>query len=109
MPKKIWRVYVNYGEGNGWVPVSWAPTFSTEAEANEWINGDHDWESPVEAQEEEVEPQTYKVWQKAEVWYVAEVEATDETEAIKVAEESGDWELDLETSVMTEEYEVHNV
>jgi len=55
MSKTIWRIYVNYGEGYGWVPVNWAPVFDTEKEANEWINDDHDWESPVEAIEEEVE------------------------------------------------------
>jgi len=55
MSKTIWRVYVDYGSGYGWVPVNWAPTFETEEEANEWINDDHDWESPVEAIEEEYE------------------------------------------------------
>lgn len=55
MSKTIWRVYVNYGSGYGWVPVNWAPSFSTEAEANEWISRDHGWESPVEAQEYEIE------------------------------------------------------
>lgn len=53
--KTVWRVYVNYGEGYGWVPVSWVGTFDTKAEADDWINGDHDWESPVEAMEETVE------------------------------------------------------
>jgi hypothetical protein len=55
MSSTIWRVYVNYGEGYGWVPVSWAPTFDTQEEAHEWINEDHDWESPVRAIEQEVE------------------------------------------------------
>jgi hypothetical protein len=55
MSNTIWRIYVDYGSDYGWVPVSWAPTFDTKEEANEWINGDHDWESPVEAIEEEVE------------------------------------------------------
>jgi hypothetical protein len=53
--KTVWRVYVNYGEGYGWVPVSWAGTFETKAEADDWINGDHGWEAMVEAQEDEVE------------------------------------------------------
>jgi hypothetical protein len=55
MSKTIWRIYVNYGSGYGWVPVNWAPTFDTEEEAHEWINDDHDWESPVTAHQEEVE------------------------------------------------------
>ena len=55
MSKTIWRIYVDYGSGYGWVPVNWAPTFDTEEEANEWINDDHDWESPVTAHEEEVD------------------------------------------------------
>ena len=47
----MWRVYVNYGEGYGWVPVNWAPTFTSKTEAEEWINdGTHDWECLVEAQ-----------------------------------------------------------
>ncbi len=53
--KTVWRVYVDYGEGYGWVPVSWVGTFDTEAEAHDWINGDHDWESPVRAMEDTVE------------------------------------------------------
>ena len=55
MSKTVWRVYVDYGSGYGWVPVSWVSPFDTEEEANEWINDDHDWESPVRAIEEEVE------------------------------------------------------
>jgi hypothetical protein len=55
MSKKIWRVYVNYGEGYGWVPVNWAPTFDNEEDAREWINQDHGWESPVDIDWEEVE------------------------------------------------------
>ena len=47
MSKKLWRIYVNYGEGYGWVPVNWSPIFDTEEEANEWMNKDYDWESPV--------------------------------------------------------------
>jgi hypothetical protein len=53
--KTVWRVYVDYGEGYGWVPVSWVGTFDTEAEAHDWINGDHDWECSVRAMEETVE------------------------------------------------------
>jgi hypothetical protein len=53
--KTVWRVYVDYGSGYGWVPVNWAPTFKTETEAHDWINGDHDWESPVRAMEDTVE------------------------------------------------------
>ena len=55
MKNEVWKVYVDYGEGYGWVPVRWAPTFDTQAEANEWISGDHDWESPVRAFPKEVE------------------------------------------------------
>lgn len=55
MSKTVWRIYVDYGSGYGWAPVSWVPPFDTEEEANEWINDDHDWESPVRAIEEEVE------------------------------------------------------
>ena len=55
MTKTIWRVYVNYGEGYGWVPVRWAPTFDTKEEALEWVNQDHDWESPVDVDSEEIE------------------------------------------------------
>jgi hypothetical protein len=55
MSKTIWRVYVDYGSGYGWVPVRWAPLFDTQEEANEWISGDHDWESPVRAFDEEIE------------------------------------------------------
>lgn len=53
--KTVWRVYVDYGSGYGWVPVNWAPTFDTESEAHDWINGDHDWESSVRAMEDTVE------------------------------------------------------
>lgn len=88
MPKKIWRVYVNYGEGNGWVPVSWAPTFPTEAEANEWINGDHDWESPVEAQEEEVDDpwDDYQAPYYLETEYVKAMAELIQTDDPEVAE-----------------------
>lgn len=53
MSKTIWRIYIDYGDC--WVPVQWAPTFNTEEEANNWINDDHDWESPIKAIEEEIE------------------------------------------------------
>ena len=39
--------YVIYARepGEGWIPVSWAPTFDTEQEANDWINDpDRDWD-----------------------------------------------------------------
>lgn len=51
----------------------------------------------------------FRVWQKAEVWYVASVEATTEQEAIKIASTPNsdvEWELDLETAVMLDEVEV---
>jgi hypothetical protein len=51
----MWRVYVDYGSGYGWVPVSWAPTFKSKTEAEEWAYDDsHDWESPVSVQFDEV-------------------------------------------------------
>jgi hypothetical protein len=44
----MWRVYVDYGSGYGWVPVNWAPTFKSKTEAEDWVNDpSHDWESPV--------------------------------------------------------------
>lgn len=56
MNKIVWKVYVDYGSGYGWIPVSWSPTFETEQEANDWINEpDKDWESPVRAVSVEVE------------------------------------------------------
>jgi hypothetical protein len=55
MAKTIWRVYVDYGSGYGWVPVNWAPTFDTEEEAREWISRDHGWESPVDVEPEDWE------------------------------------------------------
>lgn len=55
MSKTIWRVYLNYGSGYGWVPVNWAPVFDTEAEAREWISQDHDWDAPVDVEPEEWE------------------------------------------------------
>jgi hypothetical protein len=55
MSSSVWKVEVDYGSGYGYVPVSWAPTFETEAEAIEWINGDHDWESHVRPYEVQLE------------------------------------------------------
>lgn len=53
--RTIWRVYLNYGSGYGWVPVNWAPVFDTEEEAWEWVRQDHDWDAPVDVDSEEVE------------------------------------------------------
>jgi len=56
MSKVVWKVYVDYGSGYGWIPVSWSPTFDSEQEANDWINDpDRDWESPVRAVSVDVE------------------------------------------------------
>jgi hypothetical protein len=62
MSKVVWKVYVDYGSGYGWIPVSWSPTFDTEQEANDWINDpEKEWESyakamSVEVEDEEDEP-----------------------------------------------------
>lgn len=52
---------------------------------------------------------TYRVFQKAEVWYVTEVEAKDAFEAKSIVTSNdydGDWELDLNTVVDNDEYDV---
>jgi hypothetical protein len=62
MSKVVWKVYVDYGSGYGWIPVSWSPTFDSEQEANDWINDpEKEWESyakamSVEVEDEEDEP-----------------------------------------------------
>lgn len=56
MSKIVWKVYVDYGSGYGWTPVSWSPTFETEQEANDWINDpEKDWESYAKAMSVEIE------------------------------------------------------
>jgi hypothetical protein len=56
MSKVVWKVYVDYGSGYGWIPVSWSPTFDSEQEANDWINEpNRDWESSVRAVSIDVE------------------------------------------------------
>lgn len=52
----------------------------------------------------------YRVFQKAEVWYVTKVTADSPTEAVEIVSSNdydGDWELDLETAVLNDaEYDV---
>ena len=56
MSKVVWKVYVDYGSGYGWIPVSWSPTFDSEQEANYWISDpNRDWESSVRAVSVDVE------------------------------------------------------
>jgi hypothetical protein len=56
MSSSVWKVEIDYGSGYGYVPVSWAPTFDTKAEAQEWIYDDsHDWESHARPYEVELE------------------------------------------------------
>jgi hypothetical protein len=56
MNKVVWKVYVDYGSGYGWIPVSWSPTFDSEQEANDWINDpEKEWESYAKAMSVEVE------------------------------------------------------
>ena len=56
MSKVVWKVYVDYGSGYGWIPVSWSPTFDSEQEANDWINDpEKEWESYAKAMSVEVE------------------------------------------------------
>jgi hypothetical protein len=54
----------------------------------------------------------YVVWQKAEVWYKTDVSADTPEQAIKLAEQDGKgttgWEIDLDTSVMIDEFEVYD-
>lgn len=48
--------YVVHGRepGEGWIPISWAPVFDTEQEANDWINDpSHDWDIHVDVMEVE--------------------------------------------------------
>jgi hypothetical protein len=52
---------------------------------------------------------SYKVFQKAEVWYVTKVDANSPEEAQALVESNdfdGEWELDLETAVINDEYDV---
>lgn len=44
--------------GEGWIPISWAPVFDTEQEANDWLNDpDRDWDDTyitvIEVQDKE--------------------------------------------------------
>ena len=53
----------------------------------------------------------YVVWQKAEIWYQAEVSADSPEKALEIAQADSnntDWELDLETSVSIDSFEVYD-
>jgi hypothetical protein len=53
----------------------------------------------------------YKVWQKAEVWYLARVDADDPEEALAKAREGDSnygWELEPETATMLYTFEVYD-
>jgi len=53
----------------------------------------------------------YRVFQKAEVWYYIDVEADSEEQAIEHAKNETNntgWEIDLETVVMEDEFEVYD-
>lgn len=53
----------------------------------------------------------YKVWQKAEVWYSTSVEANTPEDAIKLSQQdpnNTEWDIDLETVVMVDEFEVYD-
>jgi hypothetical protein len=54
--------------------------------------------------------QEYRVFQKAEIWYVTEVTANSPEEAQALVESNdfdGEWNLDLETAIINGEYDVH--
>jgi hypothetical protein len=54
----------------------------------------------------------YRVFQKAEIWYVTKVEANSPEEAQALVESNdfdGEWELDLGTTIVNDEYDVHKV
>jgi len=39
----------------GWHRVYWAPMFDTEAEANAWLEEDHDWDCQIDILEVELD------------------------------------------------------
>lgn len=54
--KTVYKAYIDYGSGYGWVPISWAPTFDTKEEAEAWVQDDkHEWESRVDIHEVKVD------------------------------------------------------
>jgi hypothetical protein len=57
-------------------------------------------------------PKEYRVFQKAEIWYVTKVEANSPEEAQALVESNdfdGEWSLDLDTAIVNDEYDVHEV
>lgn len=53
----------------------------------------------------------YTVWQKATVWYKTSVTADSPEQAVKVSQDDGQntgWDIDLETAVMSDEFEVYD-
>lgn len=53
----------------------------------------------------------YVVWQKAEIWYKTEVSADSPQHAIEVSQDDSKntgWDLDLETSVSLDAFEVYD-
>jgi hypothetical protein len=53
----------------------------------------------------------YTVWQKATVWYKTSVTADSPEQAVKLSQDDAEntgWDIDLETSVMSDEFEVYD-
>jgi hypothetical protein len=53
----------------------------------------------------------FTVWQKATVWYKTRVTADSPEQAVKLSqddEQNTGWDIDLETAVMSDEYEVYD-
>jgi hypothetical protein len=53
----------------------------------------------------------FTVWQKATVWYKTRVTADNPEQAVKLSQddpENTGWDIDLETAVMSDEYEVYD-
>lgn len=54
--KKVKTRYgIEINDGGGWLPVDWAPYFDTEAEAQAWLEGDHEWDGYTQTYSFEVE------------------------------------------------------
>lgn len=54
----------------------------------------------------------YKVYQRAEVWYVTDVVASSPEMAETLVQEDGyegEWSIDYETCVMVDDFDVHEV
>ena len=53
----------------------------------------------------------FTVWQKATVWYKTSVTADNPEQAVKLSQDDAQntgWDIDLETSVMSDEFEVYD-